>query len=83
MFRAFPLRGIDSTSKDLQDQIQEYLKRSPTVESDILDNFKGITASFPRRIKELVKCLYKIPLILLRSSDASLKALVFGQLWWH
>lgn len=45
-YRAFPLRGIGETGIELEAQIQEYLGRYLSVESDALNAFLGIFTHF-------------------------------------
>ncbi|RFU24004.1 hypothetical protein B7463_g12333, partial [Scytalidium lignicola] len=53
--RAFHLHGLGRKLEDLEDQLREYLGRSLTFESDILDAFKGVLAAFERKPSKPVK----------------------------
>jgi hypothetical protein len=61
--KVFPLRGLGKSPNDLERRLNEYLQRSLTFESDILDAFKGVIAAFERRFPFEFQSLCGIPIV--------------------
>jgi hypothetical protein len=81
MSRVFPHGGLGRSRFDVEDQLNEYLKRSLTSESDIQDAFKDILAAFERKFPGQIWSLCGIPIFssVLRSSGS--EAFVMGLAW--
>jgi hypothetical protein len=62
MSRVFPLRTIGKQWYTLEHRITEYLGRSLTYDSDILDAFKGILAAHERRFSASTRILAGLPI---------------------
>ncbi|KIW15980.1 hypothetical protein PV08_06030 [Exophiala spinifera] len=80
--RVFPLRGLGKSVDDLEGRLTEYLQRSLTFESDILDAFRGVLAAFERMFPLELKSLCGIPIFHTMDIESDLDALVHGLSWW-
>lgn len=88
MSRVFPLRTVGKQWRALGALISEYLERSLSFESDILDAFRGILAAHERRFSAEARILAGIPISMEFLKETSfllsyrgLNALADGMSW--
>jgi hypothetical protein len=79
--RVFPLRGLGKSPLDLEQRLNEYLKRSLAIENDIQDAFKGIFAAFQRKFPDKIQSLCGIPIFSCQLLGSDLDAFVLGLHW--
>ncbi|KAJ0124011.1 tol protein [Diaporthe amygdali] len=81
MSRVFPRRELGKSIMDLDDRLQEYLRRDLTFDSDILNAFRGVLSAFEHRFPKRMKSLHGIPIYSNPFSTTDLEAFVFGLSW--
>ena len=79
--RVFPIRGLGKSPVDLEKRLNEYLQRSFTFESDILDAFRGVLAAFERMFAWGAQNLCGVPIFTTKSFGNDLDALVVSLSW--
>ena len=79
--RVFPVRGLGKNLDDLNNRLNEYLKRSLKFEIDILDAFRGVLAAFENKFGRRIRSLCGIPLFIPDLLGSELDALVLGLSW--
>ena len=80
--RVFPLRGLGKSPDDLGERLNEYLQRSLTFESDVLDAFRGVLAAFERMFPLKVQSFCGIPIFTDDFFRNDFDALVSSLSWW-
>ncbi|KAK4104943.1 HET-domain-containing protein [Parathielavia hyrcaniae] len=80
MSRVLPHRTIGKQPYMLADRINEYIRRSLTFETDILDAFRGVLLAYERQFSATSRVLAGIP-FLVGSDTSPLTALADGLSW--
>lgn len=78
-YRAFPPDGVNVQPFDIENRIQEYLKRTLTDDSDFLAAITGIITAFERQFDAALYSLAGLPFFCSQKDD--LHGLVVALLW--
>jgi hypothetical protein len=81
--RVFPLRGLGRSPLELEERLNEYLKRSLTIDDDIQDAFKGVFVAFQRKFPGKIQSLCGIPIFSSYLLSSDLDTFVLGLSWGY